>query len=329
MINSHESHSSDDLNSCNTKCNHSLRLGPFLCAICGAEIQKNELLYPASYTSDEILQTSEIAYKQQEIKNKELEKNNKMILILDLDQTIIHTSLTKVPYNLKFSLNHITYYTKYRPYLKSFLKKINKLFEIHVYTMGSREYADKVCQGIDPGNFFFGGRIVSRNENFNELTKKISRISCIHDNVIILDDRIDVWNNIPNLILVRPFYYYNNIDINDPYFIKQSIQSEKKGTTNNTILIDSFKEKESYIETKRLLSLKKAGDNEHMKIKNADELSLYKNKESDYKYKNKKFRLYSSKERINNKDTELIRIYKLLKKTHRYFFKKKKRFKIF
>jgi TFIIF-interacting CTD phosphatase-like protein len=39
---------------------------------------------------------------------------------------------------------------------------------MHVYTMGTRAYAEEVCAAIDPGEVFFGGRILSRDESGSE-----------------------------------------------------------------------------------------------------------------------------------------------------------------
>lgn len=36
---------------------------------------------------------------------------------------------------------------------------------MHVYTMGTRAYAEKVCAAIDPDGSLFGGRILSRDES--------------------------------------------------------------------------------------------------------------------------------------------------------------------
>lgn len=43
-------------------------------------------------------------------------------------------------------------------------------YEMHVYTMGTRAYAEEVCAAIDPGGVFFGGRILSRDESGSEFT---------------------------------------------------------------------------------------------------------------------------------------------------------------
>jgi len=36
---------------------------------------------------------------------------------------------------------------------------------MHVYTMGTRAYAEQVCAAIDPDGSIFGGRLLSRDES--------------------------------------------------------------------------------------------------------------------------------------------------------------------
>jgi RNA polymerase II subunit A-like phosphatase len=46
---------------------------------------------------------------------------------------------------------------------------MNTMYEMHVYTMGTRSYADAICKAIDPEGKFFGTRILSRDESGSEL----------------------------------------------------------------------------------------------------------------------------------------------------------------
>lgn len=39
---------------------------------------------------------------------------------------------------------------------------------MHVYTMGTRAYAEEVCAAIDPDRKIFGGRLLSRDESGSE-----------------------------------------------------------------------------------------------------------------------------------------------------------------
>lgn len=98
-------------------------------------------------------------------------------------------------------------------------------YEMHVYTMGTRAYAEEVCAAIDPESKIFGGRILSRDESGSKheflasqpirsqymqtllgLTQKsLQRLfPCDQSMVVIIDDRADVWEWSPNLIKVIP-----------------------------------------------------------------------------------------------------------------------------
>lgn len=67
-----------------------------------------------------------------------------------------------------FRANLCWYYIKPRPGLPAFLDKLNEQYEMHVYTAGSRDYADAVCKGIDPNGKYFNERILSRDESGSE-----------------------------------------------------------------------------------------------------------------------------------------------------------------
>lgn len=45
---------------------------------------------------------------------------------------------------------------------------MSTLYEMHVYTMGTRSYANAICSVIDPSGAIFGGRILSRDESGSE-----------------------------------------------------------------------------------------------------------------------------------------------------------------
>lgn len=52
-----------------------------------------------------------------------------------------------------------------RPGLQTFLDTMSEYYEMHVYTMGTRTYADAICKVIDPEGRIFGDRILSRDES--------------------------------------------------------------------------------------------------------------------------------------------------------------------
>ncbi len=60
--------------------------------------------------------------------------------------------------------------------------------------------------------------MVSREDVICEkgILKSIKKVLPSHENmVLILDDRIDVWNNIENLINIKPFFFFNKEDKNE------------------------------------------------------------------------------------------------------------------
>ena len=97
------------------------------------------------------------------------------------------------------------YYVKLRPGLGEFLQRVASKFELHVYTMGTRAYADCICRIVDPDGKLFGARILSRDENESLVQKSLARLFPISTNmVVVIDDRADVWSRSPNLIKVEP-----------------------------------------------------------------------------------------------------------------------------
>eukprot|EP01034_Spumella_vulgaris_P029447 gene29447-36505_t len=116
-----------------------------------------------------------------------------------------------------------------------------------IYTAGTRRYAEAVAKVIDPTHKYFSNRIVSRTDNPNVKSdghdKSLERIFLSDSSMaVIIDDREDVWkgaganhppgtnnptNNTTNgsndsngggdsaqLLLARPFIYFNSVNTN-------------------------------------------------------------------------------------------------------------------
>ncbi|UZJ50987.1 hypothetical protein CBS101457_000307 [Exobasidium rhododendri] len=108
------------------------------------------------------------------------------------------------------------YYVKPRPGLQQFLTELAEKYEMYVYTMGTRSYAECVCKLVDPQGHIFGARILSRDENGSLLQKSLKKLFPMDTSmVVIIDDRADVWKWSPNLLKVVPFDFFVGIgDIN-------------------------------------------------------------------------------------------------------------------
>lgn len=199
---------------------------------------------------------AEAARIDQEAKQRLL-KGRKLSLVVDLDLTIIHASVDPTvgdwqndPSNpnhnavkevRSFELyddslqRNLPYYIKPRPYLKQFLETISQLYELYVYTMGTRLYADNVVDIVDPGRKLFGDRVLSRTETPGEDSKNLRKLFPVDNRmVVIIDDRPDVWKYSNYLLRVKPFNFFVGIgDINASFLPKGDTTLEKPLTVSD------------------------------------------------------------------------------------------------
>lgn len=123
------------------------------------------------------------------------------------------------------------YYIKLRPGLLRFLEDISKIYELHIYTMGTRAYAQNIAKIVDPDRKIFADRILSRDENGNMNAKSLHRLFPVDTKMVaIIDDRGDVWQWSPNLIKVVQYDFFVGIgDINSSFLPKvEKLQREAK-----------------------------------------------------------------------------------------------------
>lgn len=115
------------------------------------------------------------------------------------------------------------YYIKLRPGLTQFLENVAKLYELHIYTMGTRAYAAHIATIVDPDRKIFGDRILSRDESGSLTAKNLQRLFPVDTKmVVIIDDRGDVWKWSDNLVKVTPYDFFIGIgDINSSFLPKK------------------------------------------------------------------------------------------------------------
>lgn len=185
----------------------------------------------------------------------------KLSLVVDLDQTIIHATVDPTVAEWQKdekNPNHAAvkdvrafqlvdegpgtrdcwYYIKLRPGLQEFLNTVSKLYELHIYTMGTRAYAQNIATIIDPERKIFGDRILSRDESGSLVAKNLQRLFPVDTKmVVIIDDRGDVWNWNENLIKVTPYDFFVGIgDINSSFLPKKpgaNVTSKSEATAQS------------------------------------------------------------------------------------------------
>lgn len=218
------------------KCAHPIIIKNEMCGVCGEDLRKRDEIV----TKISNIASIPIVHAEPRIKVSEKEandigkrdlmnlvKNRKLVLLVDLDHTLIHTTNDNVSNQLKDVYHYelvqkgIWYHTKFRPGCKKFLEEMSKLYELHMVTFGERKYAHTIASFMDPDKRYFHDRILSRNEIINPISKTDNLKALFPRGdlmVCIIDDREDVWNYARNLICVQPYVYFKNTgDINDPH----------------------------------------------------------------------------------------------------------------
>ncbi|KHN97463.1 RNA polymerase II CTD phosphatase Fcp1 [Metarhizium album ARSEF 1941] len=240
-------------------CGHEVQIQG-LCSLCGADMTEfnwateerdtDRAMINMTHDQTGLMVSEGVAMKAEHDTQKRLLRQRKLSLVVDLDQTIIHACIEPtigewqkdesnpnheaVKDVKSFQLNDdgprglasgCTYYIKLRPGLHEFLEEIATMYELHVYTMGTRAYALNIARIVDPDKKLFGNRVISRDENGSITSKSLQRLFPVSTNmVVIIDDRADVWpRNRPNLIKVVPYDFFKGIgDINSSFLPKRT-----------------------------------------------------------------------------------------------------------
>jgi len=212
---------------CEWECPHdSLVFTSYTCALCTKDV-----LDLSDYSDIQLHDTVKITVKHHLAKKIEdeniqrLKKSVKLSLVLDLDNTLLHSTSN---YELKkskptsqwtevydFTLNRVPFsgkqLTKLRPGLAQFLEEASKLFEIHIFTQGTQEYANAVTSIIDPQHKYFMNVFSYNNCVLNAsgdlMTKNLKVLFPYDDSmVVIVDDRVDVWESF-YISVIKVFKY--------------------------------------------------------------------------------------------------------------------------
>lgn len=239
-------------------CNHDIVYGG-LCTMCGKEVDESEQFnanLAISHTDVNLKVSRKEATDIENNLKTRLRESKKLVLVVDLDQTVIHCGVDPTigewkrdPSNPNYEtlkdvksfaldeepilpllymgpkppVRKCWYYVKVRPGLKEFFERVAPLYEMHIYTMATRAYALEIAKIIDPDGSLFGDRILSRDENGSVTQKSLERLFPTDQSmVVVIDDRGDVWNWCPNLIKVVPYNFFVGVgDINSNFLPRQ------------------------------------------------------------------------------------------------------------
>lgn len=168
----------------------------------------------------------------------------RLVLVLDLDHTIVHASpdaraeellrlrasssssapSARAPhpsgaplrtaedvFRIELATREV-HFVKLREGLARFLAALRTHFDMRIYTLSARPYAERVVSLFDPDNGLVRN-IVSRSD-FDLGVKSVELlVACDDSLVVILDDRDDVWrHSLPNLVHVHHYNFFEGFE---------------------------------------------------------------------------------------------------------------------
>jgi len=158
---------------------------------------------------------------------KNLLRERKLVLILDLDHTLINSTklqhissaenelgiwtaaLKDDPDRSIFTLDSMQMLTKLRPFVHKFLKEASNMFDMYIYTMGDKAYAIEIAKLLDPTNVYFPSKVISNSDCTQQHQKGLDVILGAESVAVILDDTEYVWQkHKENLILMERYHYF-------------------------------------------------------------------------------------------------------------------------
>lgn len=152
-----------------------------------------------SYMGITAVETDKVARSLPITPRPDLIEDTRKALVLDLDETLIHTS-TFPPHSdvetLKFDDSQE--YVFLRPNVRDFLDKVAELFEVFIFTAGTQFYAERIldalCPQIDQLHRFYRDSCKFSGRKCKKDLKKFGRPL---SHVIMVDDNYQMRNYYP------------------------------------------------------------------------------------------------------------------------------------
>ncbi|KAM3410252.1 hypothetical protein ACQJBY_002455 [Aegilops geniculata] len=232
-----------------------------LCFTCGKNQDEEDFTgVPFGYISEGLrLSTSEMdRLSGSEVKN--LLRERKLVLILDLDHTLINsTRLHDIsaaemdlgiqsaaskndPDRSLFTLQGMRMLTKLRPFVRKFLEEASNMFEMYIYTMGVKAYAIEIAKLLDPGNVYFDSKVISNSDCTQQHRKGLDVVPGADSLAVVLDDTEYVWQkHKENLILMERYHYFAASCRHSGQSLSELMQDERESDGALATILDVLK----------------------------------------------------------------------------------------
>ncbi|GMJ01717.1 C-terminal domain phosphatase-like 4 [Hibiscus trionum] len=206
-------------------CTHPGSFGQ-MCIICGQRVdEESGVTFGYIHKGLRLGNDEIVRLRSTDMKN--LLHHKKLYLVLDLDHTLLNStllnhltseeeylkaqsdSLQDVSKGSLFMLGFMHMMTKLRPFVRTFLKEASEMFEMYIYTMGDRPYALEMAKLLDPKQEYFSGRVISRDDGTQKHQKGLDVVLGQESAVVILDDTENAWTkHKDNLILMDRYHFF-------------------------------------------------------------------------------------------------------------------------
>lgn len=123
----------------------------------------------------------------------------KKTLVLDLDETLIHSSTFPPHPDVESFKNSQGLYIYLRPGLKEFLNFAMQNFEVFIYTYGEKHYASEIIDQIYP-DLEDNHKLFRENCSIchGKVIKNLKLLKRKFDNIILIDDNLDCTRKFKN-----------------------------------------------------------------------------------------------------------------------------------
>ena len=160
-------------------------------------IQKSNYVKPDNFHEDDIC-----LYNIKNLdSNSQFKNNEKKLLILDLDETLVHTSFQPIFINnimiepditlkILFDNKYYNLYVLIRPYVYEFLREMSKIYNIYIFTASIKEYANPLLNELDKNNVI-AKRLYRENCTLTKEGKYVKNLNNFKYNlkdIILLDN---------------------------------------------------------------------------------------------------------------------------------------------
>uniref|UniRef100_A0A6N2M6U5 FCP1 homology domain-containing protein n=1 Tax=Salix viminalis TaxID=40686 RepID=A0A6N2M6U5_SALVM len=140
---------------------------------------------------------------------KESCRRKSITLVLDLDETLVHSTLehcddADFTFTVFFNMKEHIVYVKQRPHLHTFLERVAEMFEVVIFTASQSIYAAQLLDILDPDRKLISRRLYRESCIFSDgsYTKDLTVLGVDLAKVAIIDNspqvfRLQVNNGIP------------------------------------------------------------------------------------------------------------------------------------